>query len=105
MTKLCTVMSTAPDKDIARKIAEALVNKKLAACVNIIDGIESVYRWQGDVQNDKEYLMIIKTTERHIDRAYNTMLELHPYDVPEWLVQGIDAGSEPYLDWIRSSTE
>ena len=105
MTKLCTVLSTAPDKDIARKIAEALVNKKLAACVNLIDGVESIYRWQGKVQNDKEYLMIIKTTERLVEQAYNVMLKLHPYDVPEWLVQGIDAGSEPYLDWIRSSTE
>lgn len=105
MTKFCTVMSTCPDKPTARKIAEKLVNEKLAACVNVVPGIESVYRWQDEVQIDNEYLLIIKTTEVLIDKAYNEVVSLHPYDVPEWVVQEIITGSKPYLDWIRSNTE
>lgn len=104
MTKLCMVMSTCPDKPTARSVADKLVAEKLAACVNIIPGIESVYRWQGNVQIDNEYLLIIKTTEFNVNKAYDAMVSIHPYDVPEWVVKFIDAGSETYLDWIRSNT-
>ena len=104
MTELCTIMSTTPNKDVARTIASALVEKRLAACINIVDNVESVYHWQGEVHNDHECLMIIKTQQGLVEQAYETLVDLHPYDEPEWVVQHIDAGSETYLDWIRRST-
>jgi len=96
---LCTV----PDQDTASRIAEALVEQRLAACVNIIPAVQSVYRWQGKVQRDDEILLIFKTSEHvwhHIERV---MLELHPYELPEIIAVPIQRGQADYLKWIHDS--
>ena len=99
------VLTNLPDQDIAKRLAESLVEKRLAACVNILDGCTSVYRWQGDIQNDREIPMLIKT---HIDRfaeAREEILRLHPYEVPEIVAVPIAQGFEPYLQWIAASVD
>ena len=97
------VFSTAPDEEVASSIAAALVGKKLAACVNILGSVRSVYWWDGQVQNDSEVLMICKTDAEHLDSLTRAILELHPYDCPEVVALSIVGGAPDYLAWIRDS--
>ena len=97
------VFSTAPDEDVASSIAAALVGKKLAACVNILGPVRSVYWWNGQVQNDSEVLMICKTDAKHLDSMTRTLLDLHPYDCPEVVALPIVGGAPDYLAWIGDS--
>ncbi|MBC8276729.1 MAG: divalent-cation tolerance protein CutA [FCB group bacterium] len=94
------VFSTCPDRETAGKIAAAMVEEGLAACVNIIPGLTSVYSWQGKICSDPELLLIIKTTAANYDRLESKIIELHPYDVPEIVAVNIDRGSPGYLNWI-----
>lgn len=98
---LHVVLCTAPNKAIAQQIANALVAEKHAACVNIISGIESVYEWQGQIETDQEYQLIIKTTSHCLHNAFQCVCALHPYDVPEWIVLETGA-SEQYGAWMHS---
>jgi periplasmic divalent cation tolerance protein len=100
MTDKRLVLTTAGSNEEAHKIAVALVDRKLAACVNISGPIESVYRWKGAVENAREWLLIIKTTESAFDRVRDTIRELHSYDLPECILLPIEGGSVEYLDWI-----
>ena len=87
----------------ARRIAQALVAKRLAACVNVCEApVRSVYRWQGKVESAKEYLLIIKTARRLLAEARATVSTLHSYDVPEFIALPISAGSPAYLEWLES---
>jgi len=95
---------TAPNSDEAGRIAEALVGERLAACVNIISGIESIYRWEGNVARDKEVLLIIKTTDARYGEIEQRVKELHSYATPEVIAYRIERGSEDYLNWLRNST-
>ncbi|MBN7821466.1 divalent-cation tolerance protein CutA [Bowmanella sp. Y26] len=104
MSEFCLVLCTCPDQDSARTIARQAVEQRLAACVNIIPGLESVYRWQGEVMTDSEVQLVSKTYKTRLDALYTLVSELHPYDEPEWLVLDIADGSPTYLDWIKSST-
>ena len=98
---LRVVLCTAPNKAIAQQIANSLVAEKLAACVNIISGIESVYEWQDQIETDQEYQLIIKTASTCLDNAFQCVCALHPYDVPECIV--LDAcASEQYGMWRRN---
>ena len=98
------VMVTAGSEQQAASIARALVGERLAACVNIVGPIRSIYRWQGEVQNDSEYLMLIKTRASLVSKIERRVRELHSYEVPEVIALLISGGSKPYLDWLLDST-
>ena len=95
---------TCPDADTASRIARALVDERLAACVNAIAGVVSTYRWNGEVHVDDEVLLLIKTTADRIDAMQARLIALHPYAVPEVLAIEPAAGSAPYLAWIERET-
>jgi periplasmic divalent cation tolerance protein len=99
------VFTTAGSEQEARKIAHAVVEQRLAACVNILPRIESVYRWQGRIENATEWLLIIKTQAAAFERLRNAIQELHSYDLPECVMLAVDAGSKEYLDWIIGNTD
>lgn len=97
---ISVVLCTAPNEAVAKSIAHALITKKLAACVNIVANIQSVYEWQGKVETDTEHQLIIKTTGEALKEAYSLVCNIHPYDVPEWVV--IDASaSDAYGNWLQ----
>jgi periplasmic divalent cation tolerance protein len=100
------VFITTPDQAIARQIADQLVEKQFAACVNIIPDIQSIYRWQGKVQKEGEVLLIVKTRLQHLHTHLIPEVKvLHPYTNPEIIALPILDGSEDYLDWIDQSTQ
>ena len=105
MTDKRLILSTAGSEDEAHKIAHFLVERKLAACVNIVPHIESIYRWQGQVESAHEWLLIIKTTERKFSRVREAIKELHSYDLPECIALPIDDGSPEYLRWLAESVD
>ena len=96
------VLVTAPDADAAGRLARAVVEERLAACVNVIGPVRSIYRWQGELQDDSEVLMMIKTTRERRAALAARVCELHPYDVPEVLALPASGGSEAYLQWVRA---
>jgi periplasmic divalent cation tolerance protein len=100
LVALSTVESVAD----AERIASTLVEERLAACVNVIGGLRSIYRWQGSVQRDDEVLLVIKTTRARFGELRQRLLAEHPYDVPELIALDVADGALPYLDWIRSET-
>lgn len=102
MKPVLVLTTLGPDFD-ARSLARAIVEARLAACVNIIDGIHSVYRWEGRVAADDEQLLVIKTTDARIDALREMLFTLHPYDVPEFVVIPIESTSEAYGNWITQS--
>jgi periplasmic divalent cation tolerance protein len=97
------VFVTAASEEEAASIADTLVTERLAACVNIIRAIESIYRWEGKVTRDSEALMIIKTTDERYADLERRVKELHSYSTPEVIAVKIDRGSAGYLDWLRES--
>ena len=99
------VFSTADSVETAAKIARALVEQKEAACVNIISGIRSIYRWEGTVCDESELLMIIKTTRASFEQVRRRIRALHTYQVPESIAVPVVAGDEDYLAWLRSNVE
>jgi periplasmic divalent cation tolerance protein len=103
MTHQRIVLSTAGSEDEARKIASHLVEQQLAACVNIVPQIESVYRWQGKMESSREWLLLIKTTADRFAAVREAIRELHSYDLPECIAIEITDGSPAYLKWIADS--
>jgi len=103
MTDKRIVLSTAGSEDEARRIAHALVEQKLATCVNIVPRVESIYRWQGKVESAQEWLLVIKTSAEKFEAMRDAIGKLHSYDVPECIALEITAGSEAYLRWIDES--
>jgi periplasmic divalent cation tolerance protein len=103
-TNEVVVFITAPTDEEAALIAKSLVESKLAACVNIIRGIRSIYSWQGRIEDDTEVLMIAKTRQELFESLSSRVKELHSYDVPEVIALPILEGSEDYLTWLRDST-
>ena len=104
MTNKRLVLTTAASLEEAKKIAHALVESRMAACVNVIPKIESVYRWEGKVEEAQEYLLLIKTTAEASPGVREAIQRLHSYEVPECIVLGVEEGSEAYLKWIDECT-
>ena len=96
----CIVLCTFPDADAAQTAAGALVEDRLAACVNILPGVTSTYIWDGKVQIDREALLLAKTSRRALPVLEARIVELHPYDVPEIVAVDITAGLPAYLQWV-----
>jgi periplasmic divalent cation tolerance protein len=105
MTDKRIVLSTAGSEDEARKIARHLVEHQLAACVNIVPQIESVYRWEGKVESSREWLLIVKTTAARFPAVREALKHQHSYELPECIAVGIEDGSAEYLDWIKRSVK
>ena len=102
MTDKLLVLTTTGSDTEARKIAGALVERRLAACVNIVK-IRSVYRWEGKVETAEEFLLVIKTTRSQEQDVQSAIRELHSYELPECIVVSIEGGSKEYLNWITES--
>lgn len=94
---------TCPDEAVARRLAEGLVAAQLAACVNIVPGLTSVYRWQGEIQTDAEVLLLIKTDVAHYPALEEQLKREHPYELPELIAVPLATGSRPYLEWLHRS--
>lgn len=103
--KPVVVLTTVGSDFEARALAEALVEARLAACVNIIDRMHSVYRWEGRVQHDDEQLLLIKTTDARVEALREELFRRHPYDVPEFVVMPIESTSDAYGAWLLESVE
>jgi len=94
------VLTTVADEPKAMEMASALVERRLAACVNIVGPIRSVYRWKGKLERETEFLLVIKTTADQAARLETAFEELHPYELPERIELSVEGGSEEYLAWI-----
>ena len=97
------MLVTCPTKAAATRIATRLVEGRLAACVNVVHAVDSVFRWQGKTEYCRETLLVIKTTAVRFNALKRAILTLHPYDVPEVIALPITAGHSPYLAWVASS--
>jgi periplasmic divalent cation tolerance protein len=103
MTDKRIVLTTASSEEEARKIARALVERRLAACVNVVPQITSIYRWQGKVEEAREWLLIVKTTAAAFGQVREVIADLHSYELPECICLTIEDGSPSYLEWIGES--
>jgi periplasmic divalent cation tolerance protein len=103
MTDKLLVLTTTGSQAEAEKIAHTLVDRELAACVNIVPKIQSVYRWEGKVESAEEYLLLIKTRQGRETEVCAAIRELHSYELPECIVISIEGGSKEYLQWIGES--
>ncbi|UNK43006.1 divalent-cation tolerance protein CutA [Luteimonas sp. S4-F44] len=99
-----TCLNSSPDAATAQRIARALVDAHLAACVNLVPGVTSIYRWQGQVQTDTEVLLVIKTTNDRLEALSERLRALHPYDVPELVALPVVGGLADYLHWVDAET-
>ena len=97
------VLTTVGDSFDPEHLARELINQRLAACVNVVDGIRSLYRWQGKIEDDTEKILLIKTVDEHIDGVRDLLFSMHPYEVPEFVVIAIDRIEGPYREWLISS--
>ena len=102
--EILVLLCTCPDAATAERIAHQLVGASLVACVNIVPGLRSIYRWNGAVQSDEEVLMVLKTPAERLSEACARLVALHPYDVPEVVALPVVDGHHPYLQWVADST-
>ena len=98
------VMTTCNQRTTARRIADGVVEQRLAACVNVLAGIESVYAWQGKIEHDEEILLVMKARASHYAQLEQAIKALHDYELPEIIAVPIDTGSAEYLNWIKTVT-
>lgn len=98
------VITTVGDGPAAERLVESLVEERLIACGNIVPGITSIYRWQGEVTREAEVLVMMKTASSRVDELLERAAALHPYDVPELLAVAVDGGSAPYCRWVTDET-
>ena len=105
MTDKRIVLSTTGSADEAHKIARHLVEHRLAACVNIVPAVESIYRWQGKLESSEEWLLLIKTSAGRFAEVRDAIRRLHSYDLPECVAVSVEDGSADYLEWIGDSVK
>lgn len=103
MTEFVLALTTLPPDFDAKALAQELVGAGLAACVNILPGVTSVYTWKGVPQTDEEQQLFIKTTADQVDSLWDVLRERHPYDMPEFVIVPIEDGSEDYLRWVEEA--
>ncbi|HSD26506.1 MAG TPA: divalent-cation tolerance protein CutA [Vicinamibacteria bacterium] len=103
MSARIVALSTVATPEDAERIARALVERRLAACVNVVPKVVSVYRWKGEICRDEELLLVVKTRRERLDALREAVVGLHPYEVPELVALPIEAGHEPYLAWLDDS--
>jgi periplasmic divalent cation tolerance protein len=103
--ELIMVLTNLPDLPTAQRLANGLLMQKLAACVNILPGVQSIYRWQNAIETASEVTLFIKTTQLCYPELQKLITRLHPYDIPELIVLPITGGLPAYLDWISEETE
>jgi periplasmic divalent cation tolerance protein len=103
MSEELVVLVTVPSREQGEAIAGAIVGEALAACVNVVGPIRSIYRWQGEVCRDDEHLLIVKTTAARYDALEARVRAIHPYELPEVIALPIERGSAPYLEWLRAA--
>jgi periplasmic divalent cation tolerance protein len=104
MMSALLVFTNLPDRAAAERLADSLVEKNLAACVNILAPCRSVYRWQNDLQHDEEHPMLIKTTAERYAALEETIRAAHPYELPEIVAVPVERGLPAYLDWVAAET-
>ena len=105
MTQAIVALSAVNSQEAAERIARALVEQGVAACVNVVPGVVSFYRWKGVLERDAETLLVIKARADRFDALLAALLALHPYELPELVALPIEAGHRPYLDWLSASAE
>ncbi len=105
MSAVRVVFITVPTMDAARALARALVEERLAACVNIVPALTSVYRFEGAVHEDEELLLVVKTVPHRMTALFARVTELHPYKVPECISLTVDGGLPKYLEWVIAETQ
>lgn len=105
MSERVVALSTVGTAEDAERIARALVARRLAACVNVVSGLVSVYRWKGAVEREEERLLVIKTRADRLSRLGKALVSLHPYEVPELLTLAVEDGYPPYLAWLDESVK
>ncbi len=103
-TGVRVVLVTAPDAPTAARLGRALVEERLAACANLVPGVRSIYRWQGDVREDAEVLLVLKTRTERCAALAARVKDLHPYELPEVLELPATGGSDAYLAWVRTES-
>ena len=104
MTDARVCFITAPNAEVAKDLSRRLLEAKACACVNLVAGVTSLYWWEGQIQEDGEILMVVKTNQANVGRIIELIKANHPYQVAEVISLPIEAGNPPYLDWIRDST-
>jgi periplasmic divalent cation tolerance protein len=102
MTDAVLVLTTVPSADVGTALADALVGARLAACVNVLPPMTSIYRWKGDVQHDSECQMIVKTVRARIEAVRALVRQAHPYQLPEFVVVPVETGDDGYLAWLAA---
>jgi periplasmic divalent cation tolerance protein len=105
MTNVVVILTTMPDNGRTDELARALVDERLAACVNVHAPMMSTYRWQNAIERDSERQLFIKTTRDRVATIEARLRQLHPYELPEFLVLPVESGSEAYLRWVHESAE
>jgi periplasmic divalent cation tolerance protein len=105
MSDVRLVLCTFPDMETARRIGRVLVEEALAACINLVPGVESIYRWRGKVETGGEVLGVLKTTAERLQALERHLVALHPYEVPEVVALEADSVSPSYAEWLRSSVK
>jgi periplasmic divalent cation tolerance protein len=103
--RLYLVLSTMPDEAAATQLARKLIDERLIACANLLPGLRSIYRWQGEVRSDAEVLLLLKTAPSRLQALIERVQELHPYDVPECIAFPAETGLAAYCQWVAVETE
>lgn len=103
MNEARVVLTTVGNREESEKIANALVEAEIAACVNIVGPVRSIYRWEGKVENAEEFLLFVKTWGDAYERVEEMIRGLHSYDLPECIALRVEKGSEHYLEWVENS--
>jgi len=105
MSNVHILLSTVESAQTAEKIASTVVEERLAACVNVLPGVSSYFRWKGEIQSEQEFMLILKTSTDRLRELTERIKNLHPYEVPEIVSLSVEEGHQPFLDWVERETQ